>query len=449
MVAESKKTKTVSNVARLDVKNPIPFEPTGISQPFTFSSTKKGYLAFLAPKDNFFQLLLEAKLLSPTNNSCVNSKTNFCIGNGIYIKDEKENPEFEEFTKKVNKKGESLNKITKSIFDNTFTVGNSFVEIVRGQIGQKKFIRIINRPFLDCRLSEPNDDDICETVFISKKFRRKNAWTLVEDEAVQLPIYYGDEDLKWYEDEQGFEHCIIHVKNTVSGYDYYGMPDNVSSLAWQILEYKTARYNIDLIENNLVIGGVILLDGNLTQPEATKIGQDIIYSHTGDGKYGRWAVVSGTGMSKAKVEQFNTNSEGSFLKMDENVESKIIDSNNWDSALYGQHQTSGIGNGGYAYLSAVFETKQKTVIEPAQKMIIEDFLNPLFEITDHWLGTNFSDLEIGFEKVTPVSFAGEIDVNAVLTKDEGREIIGRPAIDNETGKEYIKTSKDKKDVSNQ
>lgn len=444
MNAKSKKENGItSNVASLDVKNPIPFEPTGVSSAFHFTARNKKYLPFLAPKDNFFQLLLEAKLLSPTNNSCVNSKTNFCVGNGIYIKDNKQNKDFSEFIKKVNKKGESLNKVTKSIFNNHFTVGNNFVEIVRGKVGSKKFVKVINRPFLDCRLSEPNDDDICESVFISKKFRRKNAWNLIEDEAVELPIYYGDEKMNWYKDQLGFEHCIIHVKNSVPGYDYYGMPDNVSSLPWQILEYKAARYNIDLIENNLVVGGVIFLDGNVTQEEGKKIGQDIIYSHTGDGKYGRWAVVSGQNISKASLQQFNTNSEGSFLKMDDNVESKIIDSNNWDSALYGQHQTSGIGNGGYAYLSAVFETKQKTVIEPSQNLIIEDFFNPLFEIYDNWMGTTFSELEIGFEKVTPVSFAGEIDVNKVLTKDEGREIIGKPALGNEKGGEFIKLSKEK------
>ena len=91
MTPKSKKEKnTLSNVETLDVKNPIPFEPSGESSAFHFSARNKKYLPFLEPKDNFFQLLLEAKLLSPTNSSCVNSKTNFCIGNGIYFKDEKQ-----------------------------------------------------------------------------------------------------------------------------------------------------------------------------------------------------------------------------------------------------------------------------------------------------------------------------------------------------------------------
>ncbi|GEN74074.1 hypothetical protein [Chryseobacterium lathyri] len=447
--SEKDQKTIVSNVATIDAKNPIPFEPSGESTAFHLTRRSRKYLAFLDPKDNFFQLLLEAKLLSPTNNSCVNSKTNFCIGKGMYIKNGSENKEFDIFKKRVNKKGQNLDKIVKSIFNNHFTVGNNFIEVIRGQIGKKKFVYIVNRPFLDCRLSSPNDDDICETVFISKEFRKKTAWNLVEDKAVELPIYYGDPDMDWYKSDVGTEHCIIHVKNDVPGYDYYGMPDNISSLPWQILEYKNVRYNLDIIDNNLIVGGVLFLEGNVSQEEGKKVGRDIIYSHTGDGKRGRWTVVTGgKGITNSSLQQFDTKTDGSFLKLDENVESKIVDSNNWDTALYGQHQnSSGMGNGGFAYLSAVFDTKNKTVIEPTQELIFQDFINPFFEIYDNWMGTKFSDLELAFKPVSPASFIGEIDVNSCLTKDEGREILGKPAMEDKAkGSEFITTSKNKKDV---
>lgn len=451
-MAKVKGNNTISNNATLDVKNPIPFEPTGESVAFLYTGKKKKYIPFLEPKDNFFQLLLEAKLLSPTNNSCVNSKTNFSIGKGLYFKDEKKiDKDFVKFAKKVNNKGQNLNKILKSVFNNHFTVGNNFVEVIRGNVGNKKFIKMINRPFLDCRLSEPNEDDVCESVFISKKFRRKNAWTLVEDDTVELPIYYGNEKMEWHKDtEQKTEHCIIHVKNECPGYDYYGMPDNVSSLPWQILEYKGARYNIDIIDNNLVAGGVIFLEGNVSQEEGAKVAKDIIYTHTGDGKRGRWTVVAGgKDITKSSMQQFDTKSEGSFLKMDENLESKIIDSNNWDSTLYGQHEKGGLGSNGFAYLSSIFDTKYKTVIEPVQSIIKEDLLSPFFEIYDAFMGTKWSEFELDFEKVSPASFAGEININAVLTKDEGRDILGKPALeDAEKGKEFIETT-NKKDVPNQ
>ncbi|GAB0154764.1 hypothetical protein CHRYSEOSP005_00240 [Chryseobacterium sp. Alg-005] len=443
------KKNITSNVATLDAKNPIPFEPSGESNAFHLNRRTRRYLPFLEPKDNFFQLLLEAKLLSPTNNSCVNSKTNFCIGKGLYIKDNVKNKDFETFIKRVNKKGQSLDKLIKSVFNNHFTVGNNFVEVIRGKIGEKKFVWLVNRPFLDCRLSYPNDDDICKSVFISKEFRRKTAWTLVDDKTVELPVYRGDEEMAWYKSDSGTEHCIIHVKNDVPGYEYYGMPDNIASLPYQILEYKNVRYNLDIIDNNLVAGGVIFLEGNVTQEEGRKVGQDIIYSHTGDGKRGRWTVVTGgKGITNSAMQQFDVKTDGSFLKLDESVENKIVDSNNWDTALYGQHQNStGLGNGGFAYLSAVFDTKNKTVIEPTQELIFQDLIKPFFEIYDNWMGTEFSELDLAFRAVSPASFIGEIDVNSCLTKDEGREILGKPAMeDKNKGSEFITTSKNKKDV---
>lgn len=423
--------KVASNVMKLDPKNPIPYEPTGRSEAFLYTSAQNKYIPFLAPNDNYFQLLLEAKLLSPTNNSCVNSKTHFCIGGGLYFKDEKQSDQkFIDWAKKVNKKGQNLNKVLKSVFNNHLSVGNNFIEIIRGKVGKTKFIKIINRPFLDCRLSEPNEDDIPETVFISKKFRTKNGWDLKEDQVIELPIYYGNLDIPWYKSSHGTEHCIIHVKNEMPGYDYYGMPDNISSLPWQIMEYKGARYNIDNFENNMVIGGVLVVNGNLADNEITEIAKDVIHTHTGDGKSGRVMILSGQNMdaSKSGYQPFDVHKDGSFLELDENTEKKIINSNNWDSALYGQHKTTGLGNGGNSYLTTIYNIKKKTVIEPIQRLIKEDFLYPLFEICDHWMGTKWRDLDLGFISVSPTSFVADVDINKILTIDEGREIIGYPKI---------------------
>lgn len=425
--------KVASNVARLDPKNPIPYEPTGGSNAFLFSSGNQNYIPFLEPNDNFFQLLLEARLLSPTNNSCINSKTHFCIGNGLYFKDKRqEDDTFNKWAKKVNKKGQNLNKILKSVFNNHLSVGNNFIEIIRGKVGNTNFIKVINRPFLDCRLSTPNDDDIPESVFISKRFRTKNRWHFKKDQVIELPIYYGDLKMPWYRDKkQGTEHCIIHVKNDMPGYEYYGMPDNISSLPWQIMEYKGARYNIDNFENNMVIGGVLVVNGNLTDKERAEIGRDAIATHTEDGKRGRIMVLSGQNMeaSGSGYQPFDVHKDGSFLELDENTEKKIINSNNWDSALYGQHKTTGMGNGGNSYLISIFNIKKEMVIEPIQRLVKEDFLAPLFEICDNWMGTKWSDLDLGFAAVSPTSFIADLDANKILTKDEGREIIGFPKMD--------------------
>lgn len=450
MLKNENKRAKISNHTTLDAKNPIPFEPTGDSMAFLFSGKKQKYIPFLAPKDNFFQLLLEAKLLSPTNNSCVNSKAHYCSGNGFIFNDDVNEElitQFEAWSKRVNKKGQNFLKVVKSVFVNHFTVGNNFLEIIRGKVGSTHFIKVVNRPFLDCRLSEPDEDDISTDVIISKKFRSKNAWNLVENQVVRLPIYYGQDlkTFKWHKDsKQGTEHCIIHLKNEVSGYEHYGMPDNVSSLPWQIMEYKSARYNLDNFENNLVIGGVVFVSGNLSNDEAKDVGKDIIYSHTGDGKRGRWAVVSGQNIDAAKsgIQSFDTHKEGSYIELDNNTVKKIIDSNNWDAALFGQHNTTGLGNGGFAYMNSIYEIKKETVIKPTQTTIINDFIKPFFEIYDNWCNTKFSDLKIAFKEVRPVTVVGAISVNKIITKDEGRKILGWDALeDEETGKSMIEDTK--------
>lgn len=444
---------SITNVAILDTKNPIPFEPSGESDAFHFATRKnKKYIPFLAPKDNFFQLLLEAKLLSPTNNSCINSKADFCTGNGLVFLEDKNDTIFKEFSdwaKSVNLKGQSLTAICRSGFNNHFTVGNVFIEVVRAKAGTTRGLSVFMRSILDCRLAEPEgDDDIPRTVFISKKFRRKNAWSLIDDQVVELPIYYGDDNMEWFVSDDGTEHCVIHLKNEVPGYDYYGMPSNIASLPHQIMEYKSVRYNMDDIDNNMVVGGIVVLEGNVTQDEANKVGREIIQTHTGDGKRGRWSVVSGAkGITSSKIQSYDTKKEGSFLKLDDSVESKIIDSNNWDSSLYGQHKSSGMGNGGFAYLSAVFDTKNTTVIKPSQEWMMVNFVRVILRMHDQWCGTKWEDLNIGFKTVSPISFSGEINVNKILTINEGRAILGQPALEDLTiGNQLIDTGKTKDNV---
>ena len=137
--------------------------------------------------------------------------------------------------------------------------------------------------------------------------------------------------------------------------------------------------------------------------------------------------------------------------MSERVEkSKIINSNNWDETLYGQHQSGGLGSNGFAYLSSIFDTKNKTVIEPAQETIMNDLISPFLEIYDAWCGTKWSEFDLGFRTVAPTSFAGELLINRVLTKDEGREILGKPALeDKEKGSSFIDDSKTTTNVPNQ
>ncbi len=195
---------------------------------------------------------------------------------------------------------------------------------------------------------------------------------------------------KYWKQDGKVERTCIYFKNEIAGFDYYGLPSSVSSLLNQVLEYRGTRFNLDNVENNMVIGGAVFLSSSLSEAEATRIGNNIIKRHTGAGKQGRIAVIaSEQSIADVKFVPFDTHKEGSYKEMDETCESKIIFANNWDSVLAGLQVPSSIGKGS-GYLQEIYDQKYRTVIRPLINTLIEQMLNPLMEIADDWLGTKWT-----------------------------------------------------------
>ena len=433
---------SIANAATIDAKNPIPIDGNGGS---ITGVNGKTYVPFLGSNDQFAKVLIEAKMLSPTTLSCVSSKATYCAGHGWYINDDnasevdKAYPDLDKWAKSVNKKQQTLNDIIKSIFDHKFTTGNAFVHIVRGSVGNKKFVKVYVRSLVDCRLSAPDAEDICTSVFYGRALR-DNFYSLDNLKLTEIPLYSENMlDKPWYKDDKGVEHTMIHVKNEMAGYEYYGVPVNIGSLPQQIMEYKAARYNLDNYENNLVIGGLIVLKGNVTDQEARDMGKKIVHTHTGDGKRGRWVILSNEGgaVEGAEITPFQKEQDGSYMELDKHTEEKIYASNQWNKLLIGGTEQKSIGQGNSAYIRSVFDIANSTIIQPEQEYVIEKVLKPLFSICDEWMGTKWSQLAIAIRGMQPVSFLGDVDVNAIITKDEGREIIGKKPVGDERGKEFI------------
>lgn len=438
----SRKRTTISNAATIDAKNPIPFDGAGAT---LTNMTGKPYVPFIGNNDRFAGVLVEAKMLSPTTLSCVTSKATYCAGRGWYIKDDsasevdKTYPDLDEWAKSVNRKKQTLNDVIKSILEHKFTTGNAFVHIIRGKVGDKKYVKVYVRSLVDCRLAQPDAEDICASVYYGRAFR-DNFYTFDTNKLTEIPIYTGNLlNQDWFVDDKKDEHTFIHVKNEMAGYEYYGMPSNVASLPQQILEYKASRYNLDNFDNNLVIGGLITLKGNVTDPEARDMGKKIVHTHTGDGKRGRWVILSsesGT-LEGSDIHKFEKETDGSFIEQDKHIEEKIYASNQWNKLLIGGTEQKSIGQGNSAYIRSVFDIANTTVIRPEQEYVINNVLKPLLKICDEWMGTKWADLNIDIRAIQPVSFLGDIDVNAVITKDEGREILGRKPLGDDRGKEFI------------
>jgi hypothetical protein len=416
-----RKSSRVSNRVTVDSTNPIPFDFTG--QTFSFVH-QSAYLPFLPPKDNFGQMLLEARLNSPTHGACIRTKKDYCAGDGFAdTKGAELDPAILDWFKAMNLKNQSATKLNKNILEDFFTWGNVPIELVRFSVAGKKKLFIYAHSFLEWRLGKPDLDDICQYAVQSKLFLRNAHITAdIIKQSKKLPIYNPNlpERKRWFKDENGVERTLLWYKSPYSGFPYYGLPTSIESFIDQVLEYKGARYDLDNIDNNMVIGALLALKGNLSQGEADRIGKKIIDTHVGDGKRGRVAVVaSEEGIEGSEYHKMETKAEGSFIEADKKWIDKIILSNQWDAVLAGIVSPSSLGKGS-GFLTKIIEHKLNTVIIPAQKDLVDEVWAYIFEIAEEWLGLPFSKYQMAIHNNIDISGLTDVDITPAVQINEVR-----------------------------
>ena len=411
-------------------------------------TTRKGarYLPFLNPDDNFAEYLSTASKLSVTARRCIKSKVNYITGGGLTWNGA-DDKALDEYLKRVNPKRQSFKAVLEKVKRNLLEWGNAFIEIVRVDIDGEKRVNIHVHSLLECRLKMPEDEGNDPThVICSPEFRRQSGITALRaGRYVEIPLYDPeDEDGSWLEDEDGNQRTMIHLKNEETGSDWYGMPSNLAGVPYQLLEYKSCKFNIRSFDNNWVIGGAVSVEAGMTPVEAQDMARELNRVHSGEENAGRWAVLATEqGIKAASIHPFNTQKEGSFIELDKHVEKKIVTANDWDAVLAGLHKDGGLGNGGDGYLEAVYEIIRETVIEPAQQFLIEHFVGPTMSIVAAWLpeGKKWGDYDYYIRPKAPTSLASKVEVNKVVTKNEGRLALGLEEKKGDTWDEPITSDK--------
>jgi hypothetical protein len=409
-----------------DISLPITFQGHAFTSIEGFS-----YYPFFAPDDNLFRTLLTMRLLSPTQSNCIGDKTFYSVGDGLQVQDQTFPTDFD---KKINGKNQTIDDVLKGVFESFWQDGNKFIEVVRAEIGGQVYIHVYPHNNMDCRFEEPEEGDDPTHVIRSKRFRKDGIYAFKEkDKGIRIPIWtdniLSDYDV-WEEDKnkKGVFRTMLVIKNEIQGIDYYGLPTNFAGFMQTLLEYNIAQFNIDNFDNNMFLAGILAIMGQMSGDEGKALLKDIRKTHMGKGKQNRIFVVSSeSGINDTKFTPFNQTHEGHFVEFDKHNEGKIIGANGWSKDLLDLKESSGLGKGG-AYLAQLFKIKFRTVIMPAQRTVLNNFIFPLMKIIDEFKGTKFYDLPWHIRPVIPVSLEGVLDINSLLTVDEGREEIGKAAI---------------------
>jgi len=449
---QSKQTNiTVNNSLKLDATAPVPFSYGTGSNVFSYSIQGKRYIPFLGPSDNLPIQLLEARLTSTTQNACINSIVECVIGSGLFVKDqEKPEQKLLDWFKSMNNSSDSITDIAREVTDGYFSQGNHFIEVVRGTFAGTKFVKIYTHSMLYCRAGQVDPDTgIVKTIVISKAFTRNGYIPKTKGEK-EIPLYNPnalDKESNWTKEENGLQRTMFHFKNEVNGLDFYGLPPSIAGLRYQVLEGKAAQYNIDNFENNMVLGGMLIFKGAMTQEEAEKNAKEILISHVGEGKTGRIAVISSEqGLDDVEWKPYDTQKEGSFIEIDKRVEEKIIAANAWDRRLAGLDRDSGLSNNN-THLSQLYEAKELMLLKPYREKLVTRIIKPFVSIWSEWTGVKV-DYDYDFKIEMPLSFYGAISPESYVQVNEARAMAHLPE-DEENGKKYLSQLKAQKDVQSQ
>lgn len=215
----------------------------------------------------------------------------------------------------------------------------------------------------------------------------------------------------------------------------WGVPGWIGAKHFVELEYRIAKFNVSKFRNGLTTSGLLQLFGDLT-PEQQKDYQEAFMqkmTDTGNDFKVLFQILENPEL-KANWVPFEQSYNGYFMELSEIAKDRIA--TGFEIPLSLVQATPGqLGNN--QQIRSEFEILYRTKIYDIQQSILRGIVKPYLDTVAETENMEFlKSVELDFINIVPVSFAGDLEVNMLLTKTEGREILGygptlQPAIKEE------------------
>lgn len=354
---------------------------------------------FFDDGDANLQFFRKTKTYSPTHGACINSICDYVIGGEFVVGHKKrsgfarrkereitdsEHDDYIDYLESFHPDldGETLLEEVKGTFENWKTYGNAFIRIDSIQVAGETFVMIYN---IDCEMCRYHysRDDLNKTILISPLW---SAEYLNQYPPEFVGVY---PNVSEYED--GRKSTIIHIKNKVTGRDWYGEPDSLPSLYFQYLEIQLGQYSTEGYANDFTPRAFIEVTGDPEDEESTQAfhqAVDDTFTNSGTTKKKVMTRVRNLGDEEAKIHEFKGNNSHEFhSSMAEEAERQIIKTHNWHKTLMGIPTAGKLSS--EKEFPLIFANKFKNVIRPIQKKIIAPY-NLALKIADMWTGKTMS-----------------------------------------------------------
>ena len=409
----------------------------------TLRNSGEKWVRMFTQRDEFLKGLIACVNNSPTLRRIISDKSNMCVGDGyIPIKGKSSsllttNEKAETITgpalgdietaiERVNEHGQTLADVQAAgAFDyNAF--GNAVFELVRGKVGKDPFCNIYHVELYNVAIGRTGLDQIIQEYALYDDFDLfplTSDGTGYEDKGFRKISAYPN----WTKDSKGIERSIIHIKQYAAGYSYFGLPDWVSARQWAELEYRIQRYNISKFDNSFLPSGILQLFGSASPAEAKKLVDKIEQKFVGTGNNHKMVVqILRDEKLKANWIPMTKEQDGEFLELQQAASEKIVTACGWSAALAGISTAGKLGSN--QEIRSETEKVQNTVIKPVQNVFCNRVINPYLKELSTFVSA-LKDVQFGISNSMPVSFMGDINVEANLTTDEKRELLGYGAIE--------------------
>ena len=393
--------------------------------------TTQNYVPFLDYQNNTLDSLYSITQNSPTVSGIIAQKTAYTIAGGFLALPASENNPLpmvrtarrEEISeaalfalndqlKEINSKGQSALDLVEEIASNLWSFGNCFIEIII--IGRELSIRVLSTYL--CRPKKADKNKLYpEKIGVSEEWQEFGSNDLA---AKDYPIFPNFERI------DGALRSIYHLKFESPNFYYWGRPDWLAAKIWGELEYRLAKYNQARFENGFTPSAIISAYGFTNSAEAQTFVDSMKGCFTSTGNNSKMFIQAlRDEASKMDVQILNDQSEGSFLELAQLAREEIITGSRWKSSLAGLTTAGQLGSN--QQIRAEFDIVYNTVIRPVQKKIMRA-LNAIFAKAEALGVEGFSSsISLDLTKAMPVTFAGDIKPEEVLTINELREELGR------------------------
>jgi hypothetical protein len=211
-------------------------------------------MPWFTERNDFALQLLNMYESCNTHRACIETKANYATRNGFGLVQGKgagilktntiaaeaavEDGVIEAaaaWLEQVNSNGQTLPEVAHEMIVNLEATGNAFVELVRGGSGSSAFFSVYSHHAPSC-LYALNADDTVTHVYVSSSWSQDYT---AGHMPVKLPLY------PVWQDINGAERCIIHLKSYSISRDYYGLPMFIAAFKDNLIEYEITGYNLE------------------------------------------------------------------------------------------------------------------------------------------------------------------------------------------------------------